>query len=96
MLDDVPAFANPVCLLALSRSDRHVLGFLLRAGLIALCCSVLCLRQMFDDSICSYLQPKVHKHEKKWKKRALLKKRGKKKRRKGSNSLAFWTLSRKD
>ena len=44
MLDDMLALANSVCLLALSRSDRHVLALLLRAGLIALCCVVLCLR----------------------------------------------------
>ena len=36
------ALANSVYLLALSRSDRHVLDLLLCAGLIALCCAVLC------------------------------------------------------
>ena len=44
MLDDMLliALANSVCLLALSRSDRPVLGLLLCAGLIALRCAVLC------------------------------------------------------
>ena len=41
MLDDMLALANSVCLLALPRFDRHVLGLLLCAGLIALCCAVL-------------------------------------------------------
>ena len=40
MLDDMLALANSVCLLALSRSDRHVLALLLCAGLIARCCAV--------------------------------------------------------
>ena len=41
MPDDVLALANSVCLLGLSRSDRHVLGLLLCAGLVALCCALL-------------------------------------------------------
>ena len=36
------ALANSVGLLVLSRSDRHVLGLLLCAGVIALCCAVRC------------------------------------------------------
>ena len=36
------ALANSVCLLAFSRSDRHVLSLLLCTGLIVLCCAVLC------------------------------------------------------
>ena len=35
--------ANTVCLLALSRYDRHVLALLHRAGLIESCCVVLAL-----------------------------------------------------
>ena len=36
------ALPNSVCLLVLSRSDRHVLGLLLCACVIALCCTVTC------------------------------------------------------
>ena len=57
MLDDMLALANSVCLLALSRSDRHVLGLLLCAGLIALCCAVLCLR---------YYPPPTLAHKEEW------------------------------
>ena len=43
MLNDMLGLANSLCSLALSHSDRHVLGLLLCAGLIALlCCAVLC------------------------------------------------------
>ena len=41
MLDYMLALAKSVCLLGFLRSDRHVLDFLSRAGLIALCCAVL-------------------------------------------------------
>ena len=37
--------ANSVCLLALSRSDRHVRASLLCAWLIALCCAVVDARR---------------------------------------------------
>ena len=40
MLDDMLALANSACLLALSRSGRHVLALLLCAGLVAPCCAV--------------------------------------------------------
>ena len=39
MLDEMLALANSVCLLALSRSGRHVLALLLCAGLIGPCCA---------------------------------------------------------
>ena len=49
------ALANSDSSLALSRSDRHipglVLGLLLCAGLIALCCAVLAVLKMLDDSM---------------------------------------------
>ena len=45
MIDDMLARANPVCLLALSRSDRRTFALLLvRVDSAVLCCALLCLR----------------------------------------------------
>ena len=41
--------ANSVCLLALSRSDRHVMALLLCAGLIAPCCAVFGVDARLDN-----------------------------------------------
>jgi len=40
MLDDMLAFVNSVCLLALSRSGRHIVALLICARLIAPCFGV--------------------------------------------------------
>ena len=54
------ALANSVCLLSLSRSDRHVLVLLLCAGLIALCSAALAVDAR--QHVRTY-QKKKHKHE---------------------------------
>ena len=79
MHDDMLAIADSVCLLASSRSDRHVLGLLLCAGLIALCCAVLCCACDLCSSRCSttsalrsYIKKRFIKPKKKWEKKALL------------------------
>ena len=52
----INARRHAVCLLALSRSDRRVLGMLLReADCAALCYTVLCLRQMLDNILVCYI-----------------------------------------
>ena len=43
MLNEMPVLANSVCLLALSRSGRHVLALLLCAGLISPCCAMFAI-----------------------------------------------------
>ena len=63
------ALVNSVCLLALSRSDRHVLASLLCAGLIALCCAW----GRCSTTICPYvhLKKRPTKTTKKMEKNAL-------------------------
>ena len=53
---------NSACLLALSRSDRHVLALLLCAGgLIALCCAVLAVDARQDARTCKKNRPTKRK-----------------------------------
>ena len=72
MLDDMLAPVNSVCLLALSRFDRHALALLLCAGLIVLFCAVLACNRC-STTTCSYIQRKGPQEQRKWKKKALLK-----------------------
>ena len=69
MLDDMLALANSACLLALSRSGRHVLALLLCAGLDAPCCAVFAVdtRQQLV-----HIFKKAHNNKKNRKKKALV------------------------
>ena len=75
MLDDMPALATSVCLLALSRSGRQVFCF---AALCRADCALLCYAWVrCSTTTCSYIKRPTK--TKVWKKKALLLKKNEQK-----------------
>ena len=71
ILDDMLAFANSVCLLALSRSGRHILALLICARLIAPCFGVFAVdAQRQPPRTYHYIRLLKSTETKVWKKKA--------------------------